>query len=375
MQVDRDTFCDSQLLTYLGNKRKLRATFTKLFGQRADRPMSFLDGFAGSGAVSRMAKTTANVTDLYSNDWEPYANVVNSCYLQNVDDQTCLNISREIEILNTASRCKAESERHFIYGNYTPREHYFIREGERAFFTPENGKIIDRLRQRINGYRDFDKYYFLGPLLYRASVHNNTCGYFNSFYKKDGVGHFGGKHENDLGRICTSIHLDNPIFFNSWGCRVHVLQNDISHVLPHVYVDVAYYDPPYNKHPYGTYYHMLNTIAEYPCNESVAPNLRGQTHDWKRSAFNSFKSAETEFASLIENTNAHTVWISYNTRGILSLDFITRTLQQYGSVEVNTFEHPTYAKLLGQGKKFRKKPCENEGVVREHFFVMNRKRS
>jgi hypothetical protein len=46
-------------------------------------------------------------------------------------------------------------------------------------------------------------------------------------------------------------------------------------------------------------------------------------------------------------------------------------LEKFGTVEKKDFCHPTYHKLLGQGDKFREK---NVPIVREHFFVLNKKR-
>ena len=52
--------------------------------------------------------------------------------------------------------------------------------------------------------------------------------------------------------------------------------------------DLAYFDPPYNQHPYGSNYFMLNTIAKW---DFIAPSLElnesgrlrekaGIRHDW-----------------------------------------------------------------------------------------------
>lgn len=371
MSDDAQQFIKRQLLTYLGNKRKMLPIFEDLFKETKKQPISFLDGFSGSGVISRLAKTRPNVCELYSNDWEYYSYIMNSCFLQNVDEPTMININSNIDYLNSNKHVDDQDQKFYIYRNYSPLDDTNIREGERVYYTCENAKIIDRTRSRINRYPHHDRFYLLAPLIYKASIHNNTCGYFNSFYKHNGIGQFGGKNSNDLNRICGNIVLERPTFFNNERCRVNVLQNDIFDVLPNLYCDVAYFDPPYNKHPYGTYYFLLNEIAKWDTSKIVANNLRGQDENWKRSSFNSFVHAKDSFEDLINKTNAHKIWVSYNSNGLVSIEKMTSILEKYGSVEHREFYHPTYQKLLGQGKKFREKPVPQ---VKEKLFILNKKR-
>lgn len=363
-------YCKSQVITYLGNKRKMVPMFERMF-MDIKKPFSFLDGFSGSGIISRVAKTQPLITQLYANDWEQYSFVINSCYLQNVDAETYQNIQTWTKWLNDTRYEDDSGQSFYIYGNYSPVDDSHIQATDRVYFTSQNGKIIDRIRGRIEKFREDDKYYFLAPLVYEASTHNNTCGYFNSFYKHNGVGQYGGKNKNDLGRICGEIQLDVPLFYNNPGCSVQVTCSDIFNLVQNVYTDIAYYDPPYNKHPYGTYYFLLNEICEWDFNKVVPPNQRGQEANWKRSTFNSFVDAKPSFERLIEETNAHQVWISYNSSGLIPIGEMQHILEKYGRVENREFSHPTYQKLLGQGDKFREKDVP---VVKENFFILHKKR-
>jgi adenine-specific DNA-methyltransferase len=377
---NKSDYCKTQLITYLGNKRKMIPIFEKMFGDLNPKvPTSFLDGFAGSGVMSRLAKTQPFVTNLYSNDWEYYSFVLNSCFLQNMDEYTFSNIQNSINWLNSNKYNTFEENYNYIYGNYSPLCDAEIQIGERVYFTAKNAKIIDNIRNRIHKrYIDMGKsdltnvenFYFLAPLLYEASIHNNTCGYFNSFYKHDGIGQFGGKNKNDLNRICGEIQLDYPIFYNNSNCKTQVTQQCILKALENIYVDVAYLDPPYNKHPYGTYYFLLNEIAEWNINSPVPNNFRGQTDDWKRSRFNSFTECEIVFEQMIEKCNSHTIWISYNSNGLIPTDKLEYILCKYGSVQKKEFLHPTYEKLLGQGKKFREKETPK---IKELVFILKKK--
>lgn len=378
---NKSDYCKRQLITYLGNKRRMVPMFQKLFSYLDPRVgINFLDGFAGSGIISRLAKTQANVTNLYSNDWEYYSFVLNSCFLQNMDQVSYENICKAIDWLNETKKIDFEGNQNFMYGNYSPRDDENIQFGERVFFTGQNARIIDNIRNKIHrryllsSDREFAKvenYYFLAPLLYEASIHNNTCGYFNSFYKHNGIGQFGGKNKNDLSRICGEIELDYPVFYNNFNCKTHVTQQCILKTLENIYVDVAYFDPPYNKHPYGTYYFLLNEIAEWNLGVDVPSNLRGQSSDWKRSKFNSFSECETVFEQMIEKCNSHKIWVSYNSNGLIPTDKMELILSKYGTVERKEFSHQTYEKLLGQGKKFRQKEIPK---ITENIFILNKKK-
>ena len=124
-------------------------------------------------------------------------------------------------------------------------------------------------------------------LLYKASVHTNTSGVFKGFYKskRNGIGKFGGDGENALNRIMGEISLDNIILSN-YECDYNVYQKDTNELVKSLKdIDVVYYDPPYNQHPYGSNYHILNTIYNYKEPENIS-RVSGIPIDWNKSNFN-----------------------------------------------------------------------------------------
>ena len=68
----------NQLIPYIGNKRKLLGLIQKAIRRTPCSQGTFVDFFAGSGVVSRMAKMLG--FRVISNDWEPYAEAINRCY-------------------------------------------------------------------------------------------------------------------------------------------------------------------------------------------------------------------------------------------------------------------------------------------------------
>ena len=80
----RHPYLTGQLIAYIGNKRALlgflHGVFSRLSeGRGGPGTRTFLDPFAGSGAVSRLARMMG--FSVAANDWEPYAYVINSCHV------------------------------------------------------------------------------------------------------------------------------------------------------------------------------------------------------------------------------------------------------------------------------------------------------
>ncbi|MCP4228836.1 MAG: DNA methyltransferase, partial [bacterium] len=56
-RTPEEIYCTDQLIPYLGNKRKLLPFIKEAIETTGVRKGSFLDLFAGSGVVARLAKT------------------------------------------------------------------------------------------------------------------------------------------------------------------------------------------------------------------------------------------------------------------------------------------------------------------------------
>ena len=78
-----DDYIKRDLLTYIGNKRKLLPHIDKeilnIKKKLNKEKITSLDGFSGSGCVAKLLKTHSNT--LYVNDLEEYSYIVNKCYL------------------------------------------------------------------------------------------------------------------------------------------------------------------------------------------------------------------------------------------------------------------------------------------------------
>ena len=340
-------YLTEHLITYLGNKRKLLSFINtgieKVKKSLNKERLSMWDGFSGSGCVARLFKSHAS--KLYVSDLESYSDTVNKCYLANRSDIDMSRVVKAIEYLNEHKLDHAKIG--FIEKNYAPKDDNNIQFGERVFFTNKNAKIIDNIRRKIREKYESDPKnndlvpFLLAPLIVETSIHTNTSGVFKGFHKKDGIGHFGGAGENALVRIMGEISLKMPIF-SADECKTNVYQGDINKVVKKIpEIDVAYFDPPYNQHPYGSNYFMLNIVNNYD-DPAIQDGVSGIIQDWNRSQYNKDKTAENSMIDLIENTKAKYIIFSYNDEGIIGINAFKDILCKYGNVECMRQAYHTY---------------------------------
>ncbi len=338
-----DVFFQEQLITYLGNKRSLLPflnrgieTVKKNLNKEKIKAM---DGFAGSGVVSRLLKF--HCSDLFVNDLESYSCLVNKCYLSNPKDIDIDYIKDTINNLNSIS--DKDLITGFITNNYAPKDDNNIKAKERVFYTNRNARFLDTIKRKIySEIPDNMQCFFLAPLIVQASIHTNTSGVFKGFHKKDGIGHFGGKGENALSRIKSDIKLDVPVLRDS-DCAITIFQQDINELVKQDNVfDLVYYDPPYNQHPYGSNYFMLNILATKSESIAIQDGVSGIAENWNRSAYNKRIQAIDAMDDLIKNTKAKYILVSYNNEGIIPFDDFLNILKKYGEVTLLEQDYNTY---------------------------------
>ncbi len=341
-QREDERYLQEQIITYLGNKRHLLSFIGAGIGrvqQRLGRSkLRCLDAFSGSGIVSRYLKQFSEC--LYTNDLEDYARVLNTCYLANSDavHSACLP-ERHAELLR---RIPAELSPGLLSAHYAPQDDTDIRPGERVFYTARNARYLDTARRLIGELPEDVQPYFLAPLLYAASVHTNTSGVFKGFYKNaSGVGQFGGQGKHALPRICADIELQMPVF-SRFDCECHVLQGDAARlpaVLPEL--DVAYIDPPYNQHPYGSNYFMLNLLLSNQMPRHCSA-VSGIPSDWNRSSYNRRAEASESLRTLLSDLPARFIVLSYNSEGFISPTEMRELLSPLGRVQEMVTDYATF---------------------------------
>lgn len=340
--MEDEKYLTEQIITYLGNKRKLLDYIAKevetILSEMGQDKIKICDLFSGSGVVARKLKQYSS--RLYTNDLEEYSYVINDCYLSNKEDfnedfyNQCL-----VKILSYPPVSGG-----IITENYAPKNDKNIKEGERAFYTHQNAVIIDTIRKAIDEFvPESYKKYFLAPLLYEASVHANTSGVFKGFYKSKtkNVGKFGGEGENALERILGTIILQKPVFSN-YDCQVTLFKEDANILVKHLRnLDITYIDPPYNQHPYGSNYFMLNTILNNKLGKNIS-KVSGIPEDWNKSQYNKKNEALSSFEQLISDIDSKYLIISYNNEGFISLEEMQNMLSKYGILTTKEIDYVAF---------------------------------
>jgi adenine-specific DNA-methyltransferase len=340
---EKKEYLTRQLITYIGNKRALLGFvgdgIRKVQKKLHKNKLKTFDVFSGSGIIARYFKRFSEL--LIVNDLEKYSTLINECYLSNQDE---INISllREyyIKIIEETNTHLAKG---IISELYAPKDDTNISPEERVFYTSRNAMYIDTIRQLIETIpRQYQKY-FLAPLLSEASIHANTSGVFKGFYKnkKTGIGQFGGINQDALFRITGNIELPFPVFSN-FNCETIICNGDSNKIITDLpEVDIAYLDPPYNQHPYGSNYFMLNLILDYEYPES-ASKISGIPDNWNRSNYNKENHALKALTELVENIKSKYVIISFNSEGFIGIEQMFNMLQKIGKVEVLEKKYNTF---------------------------------
>jgi adenine-specific DNA-methyltransferase len=340
---EKREFLSRQLITYIGNKRAL-LTFIgdgiKKVQQRLHKnKLNMFDVFSGSGIVARYFKQFSNL--LIVNDLEKYSTLINECYLTNKNELNMVLLHNYYyDILDKASSGLIKG---LISELYAPRDDKNIQAHERVFYTSRNAMYIDTVRQLIGKLPQEDQKYFLAPLLSEASIHANTSGVFKGFYKnkETGIGQFGGLNQDALCRITGDIKLPFPVFSN-FSCETIICNGDSNQIIKTLpEVDIAYLDPPYNQHPYGSNYFMLNLLVDYERPKS-ASKISGIPENWNRSNYNKEQYALKSLAELVENIKSKYILISFNSEGFISLEEMKNMLKKIGRFEVLETTYNTF---------------------------------
>ena len=340
-----DEFMNQPMLTCIGNKRKLVSHIEKVaWTVKTELKVASLktfDAFAGASSslsslhyaltplsvgstvVSRMLVSHSHT--LHTNDLELYSATMAKCFLMKPTPEQQIAIRGHIQSMNVLAQDGPFTEG-FISRMYAPKVTKAVQLGERCFYTRENALVIDTLRQyiqrKIINTPDAELLdYCLAPLLVKASIHANTAGVFKGFYKnKEGVGCFGGSGKNALQRILKPIRLDMPVWSSSSpAVTVHNLEAAAALAsTARDDFDLIYLDPPYNQHPYGSNYFMLNLIALYEEPTEVS-DVSGIPVQWNKSDYNYAAKAKSAMSDLLSvaTRKSKFVLVSYNNEGTI----------------------------------------------------------
>ncbi|MFZ5833549.1 MAG: DNA adenine methylase [Planctomycetota bacterium] len=339
-----DEYLFAQLIPYIGNKRKLLHLIDAAVRMTGCKGGTFVDLFTGSTVVARWAKQQG--FRVAANDWEPYAYEIARATV-------ALDAPPEFAALGGAARVFDHLNSllpvdGYIATHLCPRnDDRPDPETERMFFTRANGGRIDAIREQLASWEaagrlsSDERAYVLAALIYATSYASNTSGVFKGFHHG-----WGGKTRTALYRILAPLVLRPPVLYGN-GRQNLALREDAHQLAGRLRgalgnrPDIVYLDPPYNQHPYGSNYHVLNTVVLW----DKPPLARGtwvdgRTHekaairkDWRterRSPYNFHREAAAAFARLVETIDARWILVSYSTDGNIPLENLLAPLAERG---------------------------------------------
>ena len=132
-------------------------------------------------------------------------------------------------------------------------------------------------------------------------------------------------------------------------------------------VDIAYLDPPYNQHPYGSNYHVLNTLTLWdhpPLTEQIeGRNKAAIREDWRterRSPYNHKGAAAEAYNTLVQLLDARYILTSYSTDGMIPLLMLVEACLRRGHTEFVTQQYKRYRVST---QRFSHKPVNVELIL------------
>lgn len=352
-------------MRFIGNKENLVDKIYQVIQSKNIKGNSFFDVFSGTTSVSKYFKKLNY--QIFSSDILYFSYVLQQAYVVNNEEPTFKKLLSKIdtpsnlllpsplllvvEYLNQIKPVKG-----FIYKNYTPSGTYELQQ-PRMYFSDENGKLIDAIRQQIENWKtesliNQNEYFvLLACLIETVPFYSNITGVYGAFQKKWDV------------RATKKLTL-RPIELVINKKTNHSFNDNSLNLIVKIEADIFYLDPPYNQRQYAPNYHLLETIALYD-----SPVIRGITglrnYENQKSNFCNAKSGIVELSEMAKNAKCKTLILSYNTEGIMPQEEIITTLKKYGKVELVEFEYLRF-KSNSNGEAKTKK------FIKEQLYILQK---
>ncbi|WP_380171228.1 DNA adenine methylase [Kineococcus sp. DHX-1] len=304
------------MIKYLGSKRRLVPVLGELFAASGAR--TGLDLFTGTTRVAQeMCRRGMDVTAV---DTASYSEVLAQCYVE--ADADSVDAAEVAEALDRLA-C-LEPVRGYVTEVFCERSRYF---------QPRNGMRIDAVRQGIDDlYGDSPlRPLLLTSLLRAADAVDSTVGVQMAYLKEWSR------------RSARELHLRPPVLTPGTGRAVRADAASVVDELPPV--DVAYLDPPYNKHRYFANYHVWETLVRWDRPEpyGVAAKRADCRDAVSRSVFNGRRTMPAALAETVRRVRAGTVVLSFSDEGYVALPELVEMCRARGQdVRTLSFESDRY---------------------------------
>ena len=352
-------------MRYIGNKENLLDKIYQVMQSKKIQGNSFFDFFSGTTSVSRFFKKLDY--QIFSSDLLYFSYVLQKAYASN---NQVLNFEKVLNNINFQSTSLFASPLHivveylnqiepvegFISQNYTPCGTSEL-EIPRMYYSDENGKIIDAIRQKIELWKtenlitENEYFVLLACLIETVPFYANISGVYAAFQKKWDP------------RAIKKMVL-RPVEFVVNNKKNFTYNENSTELLNQVEADIFYLDPPYNQRQYAPNYHLLETIAKY--DKPIIKGVGGlRDYQNQKSKFCNATTAIQELNKIAKEGKFKTLILSYNTEGIMKQENIISALEKYGKVELVEFEYLRF-KSNSNGESSTKK------FIQEQLYILQK---
>ena len=347
-------------LNYIGSKFLLLDWITSSMKEKTGWE-SFVDKtigdmFSGTGIVSYNFRN--HRAKVISNDAELYSSIITHAFTRSLYTDVCKKIIEELQKdVEDNMHCDTVG---FITTHYSPHN-----TNERKFFTVENAKRIDYMRDRLevikhthtHSLTDDEYKFILASILLSADAVSNVPAVYGCFLKS-----FKAKAVKNL--LLQPIHNNTTaVVVGSTTYNYDVLNKDF---ISSFETDIVYLDPPYNARQYSKNYFPLNMIAKSPETLLSELPLKGKTGIPTDCFLSSFCKkggvAETAFETLFKDLNTKWIFLSYNSEGIVSKERMLDIMKRYGDTSVIERDY----------KRFKSYEYNKDVEIKEYLFCLEK---
>jgi adenine-specific DNA-methyltransferase len=357
-------------LRYIGNKTRLIPFLLEAVERIGGPPGVACDPFAGTASVARALKARGwrvHAGDLMASS---YALQVARVELDRtprfpadliaVEGNGRASVSYS-ELLEQLEQVPVSGG--FLTEHFTPAGKAGAAHG-RMYFTPENARRIDTVRETIREWSEADlvdrqrEQLLVATLIEAADRVANTTGVYASFVKSWQPNAGRPLELRPLRPVSTTTGRGSTAFKGSaeeLARRVGAL-------------DLAYLDPPYNERQYPAYYHLPELLAQ---GWNPPPPLRGKTglipDEDRRSEWCRRARCESALRGLLGDLDARHILLSYNDEGLLSVEQIESALREAGDPDSYQCFQQEYQRYRSDGDHAGRRYTRNSVHERLHY--------
>lgn len=298
------------MIKYLGSKRRLLPLIQQTIDDIAavSDVRSVLDVFSGTARVGQALKRSG--LRVVANDHTAYAATLARCYVEADAEDVADDAAAIIAELNTLP-----GRAGWFTSTYSEQS---------RFFQPKNAERIEAIRDRLVELA-------LPPLLHAVVL-------TSLMEAADRV-------DSTVGVQMAYLKQWSKRSFNPLELRLPALTNKTSHgpsvatqldaaEAAAVDVDVAYLDPPYNRHSYLSNYHIWETLTAWDQPEVYGVAQKRIDCRTRKSAFNTPRAFGAAFADVVDRLRCRHIVVSFSNEGSISEDDIVAVLQRRGPVRL-----------------------------------------